>query len=227
MFPPRHLLPFTVVVAMAHTASAATIIDSSTNYQVEASSVDAKSSSQDVQVGTFNDSSGLWTFELPVFDINTATDADITLAYQREVNIEPPQSVTLFVNNSLRATDSATTADYIAATTDPAPAGWTLIQEDFVIGNSSTNRNVSLSSTGKSNLLNFLQTNYTAGEFLVIGAAFDLNGNPAGTFDRFEFQPGAFSGGVNQLALIPEPAVASLVVMGMIPLLSRRRTARV
>jgi hypothetical protein len=219
------------------TANAAMIIGSSTNYQLNGddSSVNT-TTAVDVGLDGGTNASGLWTFELPNIDPADLTAANITLAFERSVGVGGGGStdhLDLFILDDLRATDSATfSADHIAPAdqpSNPSKTGYTLLQDNFIQRSTPDDTNVSLSSSAQADLLDYLQNDvtYTAGEYLVIAAAFSNNTNDGNASGRFQMHRDDFAGGVNQLELtvIPEPSASALLAgaLGFLLVFRRRR----
>jgi hypothetical protein len=187
--------------------------------------------------GSWGDTSSSFTFLLP--DVGPAvTAADVRLVLEEARDMETAiRQADLFVRNELRDSDSVTTADWIGPVDTAGndnevlnPSGWTLIQRAFVTGDLANNLPVTLNATGQQNLKDFIngQASY-AGKYIVLGLGFDGNSEGLAGGVRFEF-PGSASDGdgaeiTNQLTLVPEPATMSLLGLGGLVALRRRRRA--
>lgn len=224
-----------VVALAAVPAAQGGIVDSAAEYQLENSSTaNAKDPGDRLRVGLPDngyDDQIVWLFELE--DMDSATAADVSLAYKREVSISPngvQPTVALYVSNLTRGTAEATTTDYITPGDDPTPpGGWTLLQLDFATQSTTEATNIGLNTTGRATLLGVLNNIYTSGysggEYIAIAAVADTNGISGvdeGS-DRYEFKDGAFSGAHYQLEVVPEPATMSLLAIGGLAGLLRRK----
>jgi hypothetical protein len=241
------ILTVFTVFAFANTGFAAIIVDATSGAQVseapntEVDNFEANPSPSDSEpewdasAPGWQNSNAVWTFQLANLPGPTITDADISLGFRRSVGLgggdaSDNEFGSLFVRNSLGNDNSITIADHIAPGNNLSPSGWTLIQSDFVTKGTSGGQNVSLSSTGKTNLINFLNTTYTAGEYLMASVAFEFNGDTPGGSARYEFtlDTDRFDESVTphyQLSVtgIPEPSALALLGIAFTVALFRRR----
>lgn len=236
------------VFAFANAGYSAIIVDADSGAQVSAEpdgtdvSVDnfdsnpspsASEPEWDASNPDWNNSNAVWTFQLASLPNPTIIDADISLGFRRDNGLGGKDVLgSLFVRDTLGSDNSITTSDHIAAGDNLSPSGWTLIQSDFVTNSTSDGQNVSLSSTGKTNLVNFLNTTYTAGEYLVASVAFEFNGVPEGDLNgaaRYEFtlDTDRFSEVTPHYQLsvtqIPEPSALALLGIAFTVAIYRRR----
>jgi hypothetical protein len=225
-------LAMVVALAAVPAANAAVTADAVARYQLDDGTAQLRSSTDDVTLShpdgwgsTRAQHQGVFVFKLPDLGGQDIEAADLGLCYQRELNINT-QAVDLFVRDTLGTTDEITSpADYITPGDDPRPAGWTLLQDNFIVEKTAKNTVQTLSVDAQAILLAFLEANYAADQYLVIGAAFDTDGLSGGNnqYDRFEFNNDGV--GTDQLivTVVPEPATMSLLGLGGLVALRRRR----
>jgi hypothetical protein len=223
------------VLLVGSTAQAAITSDAAASYQLDATTVDASRkltvSNPDGWGSSRPQHQAVWAFELPDLGGEDILAADLSIAYLRQVNIgSDQQTISLFVRDALNATSDVTTDDYIAPADDLNPVGWTLLEADFITGDSAPTTNYTLSTSGQANLLTYLKDNYVVGNFLLISGALDTNGF-TGNFDRYEFDTvnsrvdGDPPIGPYQLSIevVPEPTTMAVLGLGVIGLIKRRR----
>lgn len=226
------------LLLVASSASSAVTTEAVGRYNLDQTTVDSKGdpgvltvANDDGWGATRVQHQAIWVFELQDLGGQEILAADLGIAYLRDVNIvTDEQTLDLFVRNSLGATGDVTTSDYIAQADDPNPVGWTLLQDDFITGDTAGATVQTLSATGQANLLTYLKDNYVAGQYLLISAAMDTNG-VTGNFDRFEFNTvnsrvdGDPPIGQDELIVdvVPEPTTMGILGLGLLGLIKRRR----
>lgn len=244
------LLPFAILSAMAFStvASAQVIVDLNTYHEIDNTNASgtnwrgyevvggASSGTIGNSSSTFsNGRLSLGTFLLPSLS-GPISDADVSFFYNNGASGSfNGATIDLYVHNSFSTNQvldgNEAVGDYnipYANTSgSPTAANYTLIQKDFVVPTVSTGEVVSLSASGQSALTSFLQSNYTAGEYIVFAAALDINTNtPSGDYGVGMIYDGIAANASQQLSItvIPEPTTAALLAAGLgILMIGRRR----
>lgn len=254
----RILLPAAALFALASGLHAQTIINADPADDefvlMTASGASTRAAHQDSSAGWNNGTARSTVFLFELTNItDTITDADFTTFYRQiaesggNTGIENTD-VSLFattLNGKTLSTDYFIAPQDLSGNITVGSVEWTSIQSVFVDGanvppNSSTDPNpFSLNSGGSSSLVTFLNDYYTggftAGDYLAIGLAMDLNSetyNDSGNY-KMDFYPTSTgnenpsTGDLTSLSItaIPEPSTFALLAgtLGLGWVMLRRR----